>query len=110
MSLGFVMCYARRLANLDGVIFYWQAKAIPTNWMVHIIALLALQARFDVSKLKRPAMTNMDTSPGDTRQHAQTVVLWVCRITKVGDVGAVSLPCILPFFLNFCRIVASHTP
>ena len=78
--------------------------------MIYIVALLTLQARLDVGKLKRPTMANVNTSPGDTRQHTQTVVLWARRITKVGDIGAVSFPFILPFFLNFRRIVAFHTP
>jgi len=110
MSLSFVMCYPRRFTNLDSVIFHWQSEAVPTNWMISIIALLALEARFNVGKLKRPTVTDVNTGSSDTRQHTETVVLWARRITKVGDVGAVSLPFILPFFLNFRRIVAFHTP
>ena len=76
--------------------------------MIYIVALLTLQARFDVSKLKRPTMADVNTSPGDTRKHTQTVVFWARCITKVSDVGTVSLPFILPFFLNFRRIIAFH--
>ena len=109
MSLSFVMCYPRRFTNLDSVIFHWQSEAVPTDWMIYIIALLTLQARFDVGKLKRPTVTDVNTSPGDTRKHAQAVVLGARRITKVSNVGAISLPFILPFFLNFRRIISFHT-
>jgi len=103
------VCPPRRFANLDGVVLHWQTKAIPANWMVHIVALLTLQARLDVGKLKRPTVTNVNTRTSDARKHAETIVLWARRITKVSDIRTVSLPFILPFFLNFRRIISFHT-
>ena len=70
MRLGFVVRHSRRFTDLDGVIFYGEAKAIPANWMISIIALLTLEARFNIGKLKRPTVTDVNTRASNTRKHA----------------------------------------
>ena len=77
--------------------------------MISIIALLALEARFNIGKLKRPTMADVNTGASDTREHTETVVLWSRCIAKISDIRAVSFPFILPFFLNFRRIISFHT-
>ena len=104
------MRHSRRFTDLDGIVFHWQTKAIPTDWMISIIALLALEARFNISKLKRPTVADVNTGASDARKHAETIVLWARRITKVSDIRTVSFPFILPFFLNFRRIISFHNP
>ena len=103
------MCQARCLANLDGIILHWQTEAIPANWMVDIVPLLALEASLDVSKLEGPAMTDVNTCTGNSWQHTQAVILRFCAVGKISDVRPLTLPGVLPFLFNISRVVSLHT-
>ena len=103
-----IVRYTRRFSDFNSVIFNRQTKAIPADWMIDIIALLTLKSCFDVGKLKSTTVTNVNSRPCNPRKHAQTVIFRSSRVIKINCVSAVSLPFVLPFLFNFCRIIASH--
>ena len=53
-------------------------------------------------------MANVNTSASNTRQHTETVIFRAGRVMQIHRIRPLSFPLILPFFLNFRRIVAFH--
>ena len=103
-----IVRYAWRFPDFNSVIFNRQTKAIPADWMIDIIALLTLESCLDVGKLKSTTVTNVNSRPCNPRKHTQAVIFLSGRVIKINRVSAVSLPFVLPFLFNFCRIIASH--
>ena len=103
-----IVRYTWRFSDFNSVIFNRQTKAIPADWMIDIITLLTLESRLDVGKLKSTTVPNVNSRSCNPRKHAQTVIFRPSRVIKINRVSAVSLPFVLPFLFNFCRIIASH--
>ena len=103
-----IVRYTWRFSDFNSVIFNRQTKAIPADWMIDIITLLTLESCLDVGKLKSTTVANVNSRPRNPRKHTQTVIFRSGRVIKIDRVSTVSLPFVLPFLFNFCRIIASH--
>ena len=107
--LGLIVRLTRFFTNFDGIIFHWQAKAIPADRMIGIIPLLTLGAHLDVGKLIRTPMTDMDARTSDTWQHAKSIIFRLARVIEIYGIRAITLPNCLPSLLNVGWIVSFHT-
>ena len=103
------LCHAllRRHARLDSEVFSWQPKSIPTDRVVALVALLALEARHDIADGVVHGMPDVNTRTTWVIEHAHCHIFGFIT-GKIGNIGAVFVPNLLPFRLYFLRIVASH--
>ena len=97
----------RRFARLDGVILCREAKAIPAHRVEHFMTKTAPEARYCIDNGMLHKVPCMHPCSARVWEHASHIILWFGR-GVIRPVALVFCPVLLPFWLDFCRIVSFH--
>ena len=97
----------RRFARLDGVILCRETKAIPAHRVEHLVTKAAPEARHCIDNRMLHKVPCVHPCSTWVREHAGHIILWFGR-GVIRPVALVFCPVLLPFWLDFCRIVSFH--
>ena len=91
-------------AALNGGIFGWHAKGIPTHGMQHVIATSPAEARDHIAHGVISDMAHVN-APGGIGEHFQHIIFGTGAVF-FGFKGLCLVPKSLPFWFSFAVIVA----
>ncbi len=98
----------RRDAGFDGIVFCWQAKSVPANGVVALVALLALEPGQYVADGVVHGVADVNPGPAGVVEHAHGDVFGLVA-GQVCPVRLIFVPRLLPFGFNVFGDVAFHS-
>ena len=94
-------------ACLDGVILCREAEAIPAHRVEYLVTKAAPEARHCIDNGMLHKVPCMHPCSTWVWEHASHIILWFGR-GVIRPVALVFCPVLLPFWLDFCRVVSFH--